>query len=237
LIVFVRYHKPDAPPAPVGAAAVSSGGFVEGLRYLWQHLDTAALLFIKVGLSIGSVDALLIAFATTVFVIGENGTGSLGILYSAFGVGAVLGPILLNRFSDRTVRMLRRLTLVSFIMVVVGWLFLGIAPSLPLAALALMLRAMGGSAAWTYSSTMIQMRVPDDLLGRIFSLDWAAFYLMTTISTITTGLLIDVAGREQVRWVVFIAGFASIAPLLLWLLIVYVLERREARILTAESSV
>jgi MFS family permease len=96
---------------------------------------------------------------------------------------------------------------------------------------------MGGSAAWTYSSTMIQMRVPDDLLGRIFSLDWAAFYLMTTISTITTGLLIDVAGREQVRWVVFIAGFASIAPLLLWLLIVYVLERREARILTAESSV
>jgi MFS family permease len=204
---------------------VSRGGFREGLRYVRQNPPIAAVLFIKLGLSIGSVDSVMIAYATTLFVIGENGTGSLGILYSAFGIGAIIGPIILNRFNNGSIMTMRRLMIVSFAWVTVGWLLFGLAPSLLVASLALMVRAAGGSATWTYSSTIIQVSVPNSYLGRVFSLDWAIFYLAITISTLVTGILIDTLGSENAPQITFGTGLLSLIPLLLWAAAVSWLEK------------
>lgn len=203
----------------------NKGSFRDGLRYAAQNPGVAAVLFVKFGLSVGNVDSVLIVYATTLFVIGENGTGSLGILYSAFGLGSILGPLILNRFNDETVRTMRRLLIVSFIMVTIGWFLFGLAPTLLIASLALLVRAAGGSVTWTYTSTILQMSTADEYLGRIFSLDWAGFYLMTTISALVTGILIDTIGAEQVRGIVIGSGALSIIPLVLWTLAVSWLER------------
>ncbi|MBZ0288234.1 MAG: MFS transporter, partial [Anaerolineae bacterium] len=202
------------------------GGFREGLRYVMHNPPVAAVLFIKLGLSIGSVDSLMIAYATHLFVVGKDGTGSLGILYSAFGLGAIIGPFLLNRFNNGSARAMRRLMIVSFTWVTVGWLLLGLAPTLLIASLALMVRAMGGSATWTYSSTIIQISVRDEYLGRVFSLDWAGFYLAITISTLLTGILIDSLGSEHLRSISIGTGLLSVIPLLLWAAAVNWLEKR-----------
>jgi MFS family permease len=235
-IALIRY-QPRAEANGIKRTAQAGGGLREGFRYVRQNPAVAAVLFIKAGLSIGSTDGLIVAYATSLFVLGENGTVSLGLLNSAFGLGAIIGPLLMNRFNDGSVRTMRRLVIVSYSCVTLGWLLLGAAPTLLIVCLALIVRAMGGSITWTYSSTIIQMSVPDQFLGRVFSLDWAGFYLMITISTFLTGLLKDVLvktyGGAGIHYLTLATGVISLIPLLLWASTVYWLERRQPAAVTA----
>lgn len=219
----VEHYNPDLPRK-------ASRGFLDGIAYARRHPHILIVLLVKAGLSVGSVDTLMIAYGTALFVIGENGTGSLGILYAAFGVGALLGPALLNRFNNGQVHTMRRLMIISFAWVTVGWFLLGLAPSLWLAALALMVRAMGGSATWTYSSTIIQMSADNAYLGRMFSLDWAAYYMAVTISTLVTGQVLEVMGNDSAHAIAIVTGILSLVPLLAWIVAVRWVEPYMARL-------
>ncbi len=204
----------------------SDRSFMEGLRYLAKRPGVIAAILVKPGISIGSVDAVVITYGTILFAMGENGTLSLAILWSAFGVGAIIGPLLLNRFTDGTAHSLRRMIVIGFVWVTAGWFFFGLSPTLAIAAIALVVRAMGGSVNWTYSSVIIQKTVDDEYLGRMFSLDMGGFHLMATISIITVGVFTQIVGDENIRQVVIGTGVVSIIPLLLWTLMIVWLERR-----------
>ena len=190
--------------------------FREGLRFLRRNPTTAATLLIKFGTSLGNIDTLMTIFATQVFILGTSGQLSLGIMYSAFGVGAILGPILLNRFNDGSVPSMRRLIIIGFLWATLAWFVLGSAWSLVVVCIGLILRGMGGSVNWTYSTVMIQKLVPDSYLGRMFSLDMAFFYLATVLSTLTHGSLIDTFGAESIRMIAFATMGISLIPLVAW---------------------
>lgn len=147
---------------------VEDTSFKEGLRYVRKTPQMAAALFVKFAQSFGNIDTLLSVFATQIFVIGANGELSQAILWSALGFGALIGPMLTNRFNDGSVAKMRRLISIGFIMMLVSWVFLGFANSLMLVALAILIRAMGGSINWTYSNVIIQKSAPDAKLGRMF---------------------------------------------------------------------
>ena len=196
----------------------------EGLRYLRRSPATLAVLLVKAGISLGSIDAVMIVYASQLFSMGEDSSTPLSIMYAAFGTGAVAGPLLLNRFNDGRVEVMRRLIRYGFLFMSLGWLLLSGAGTLPLVALALTLRAMGTSVCWTYSSVIIQKSVPDDFLGRMFSLDMASFQFVGAFSILLTGLLIDSFGVAQVRQVVLLMALISLVPLVLWHLVVPRLE-------------
>lgn len=224
--------------------------FIDGIRYLIRNPGTAAILLIKGGGSIGNVDTLMTIYATQIFVWQIGSELSLGIMFSAFGIGAIIGPLLLNRINDGSVFRMRRLVIVGFALAVMGWVLLGIAGSLIMIAAALVIRAMGGSANWTYSSVIIQKTVPDRFLGRVFSLDLAAFQLATVLSIVVHGAVIDMlASRTNERlfielpeilvpesWltlklsdlavVSFGTAVASMIPFVLWTLAVMYMESR-----------
>ncbi len=197
----------------------------EGWRYLRKYPQTAATLIIKFGASLGNVDTLMAIFATQIFVLGSDGQLSLGIMYSAFGVGAIIGPIILNHFNDGSVPVMRRLVIIGFIGATLGWLVMGNAWSLALLCLALILRAMGGSANWTYSTVIIQKLVPDSYLGRVFSLDMGMFYLATVLSTLIHGQLVDVLGAAGIREIALGTMAVSLIPLVVWTLLTRRFER------------
>ncbi|MXX84459.1 MAG: MFS transporter [Chloroflexi bacterium] len=224
---------PEVPRSELGqpprkAQDKSQRTFADGLRYLWRNPQTAAALFVKSGQSITSSDTLLIIYGTQVFVVGEQGVASMALLWAAFGVGAVVGPLLTNRFSDDSVPVLRRLISVGFALIVLGWLLWGLAPSLELLALAVVVRAMGGSVNWTYSSVIIQQIVPDDYLGRVFSLDFAGFEFVQSISILAFGLLIDAAGGDTIAHIVYLSALVAVLPLLMWVGVVRGIEKRES---------
>jgi MFS family permease len=208
------------------ADSTSQLGFRDGLRYIAQRPATAATLLIKLGGSIGSVDTLMTIYATTLFVVGENGTGSLGVFYTAFGIGAVLSPIILNRFNQDSVRIMRRYVALGYAVITLGWFLFGGAPSLFLAALGILVKAMGTSIYWTYSSVILQKTVPDKFLGRVFALDLAGFQLSTVLSIIITGWVLDRFTGTPVQHIVIGTGIVSLIPLIAWSLAIPWIERK-----------
>jgi MFS family permease len=229
LISRIRVRANAADHGAAVTERISMREVFGGLRYARQHPPTAATLLVKLGGSVGSMDTILIIYATVLFVIGEGGSGSLGILWSAFGIGAVLGPLIINRFNDGTVRVLRRLIIVGYGLITVGWLLLSGAALLPVAALAVVIKAMGSSIYWTNSSVILQGTVPNQYLGRVFSLDQAGFQFATVVSTLATGLLVESLGVGSVRQIVFWTGIASLIPLTLWTRAIPWIEQRSTR--------
>lgn len=228
----------DAPQAK------GSGGFLEGVRFLRNNPAAASTLMVKGGYSLGNPDTLTTIFATQLFVIGSGGQVSLGLLYSAFGVGALIGPLLTNRLHDGSVRQMRYWIAVAFIGATIGWALMGWAGSLMIVALALFIRALGSSISWTYSTIIIQRSVPDRLLGRVFAIDLSFFHLSTVVSILIHGMLIDALNSPVVAagltnsfapWlstsllgpsstmtaanlslIAVLTGVASLVPLLAW---------------------
>lgn len=227
LIMAIRMPKRDAGAPHMAEAGSGLRDYVAGLRYAVRNPSTGLALLIKAGGSFGNIDTIIVVFATYLFVIGADGTGSLGILWSAFGVGAIVGPLIIDRFNDRTVARMRRLVLVGYAMMTVAWVALGASPTLLLAAVAVLLKAMGGSIYWTYSSVIIQRSVEDAYLGRLFSLDMALFQLATVLSIVITGAALEALGQDSVRAITYATAVASIIPLVIWGLAVRWLERRE----------
>ncbi|MEP6985880.1 MAG: MFS transporter [Chloroflexota bacterium] len=215
-----------AADKPAVAEPKSQMGFVDGLRYIAKRPATAATLLIKLGGSIGSLDTFMALYATQRFVIGENGTGSLGIMYAAFGLGAVLGPIILNRFNADSIRIMRRYISIGYVCITLGWFFFGGAPTLFIAALGLLVKAMGSSVYWTYSSVILQKTVPDKFLGRLFALDSAGFQLASVVSIIITGWLLDRLKDIPVQNFVIGTGIVSLIPLIVWTLALPWIERK-----------
>ena len=226
------------------------GSFLAGLRYIASQPATAAALLIKLGGNVGNADLFMVIYATQLFVIGENGTGSLGILYGAFGAGALLGAVVVNYLGNVSVVQMRRLIIVSYICLLIGWFVLGSANSLALASLALMIRAIGAEFYWVYSNVILQKTVPDQFRGRVFALDLAGYQFATVASALVTGALVDqgarlsgislstalritttgqavfTAGQPAMRLIAYGFGVASLAPLMLWGLALPWIERQ-----------
>ncbi len=231
LIGQIDRRKFRALPRADQLQTAEDTSFREGLRFLKRNRATAATLLVKFGSSLGNIDTLMTIYATQLFVLGGDGQLSLGIMYSAFGVGAIAGPIVLNRFNDGTVGAMRRLIIVGFIWCALGWFVLGSAASLVIVCAALLLRAMGGSANWTYSTIVIQKLVPDSYLGRVFSMDMGMFYVASVISTVVHGSLVDALGVANIGLIGYGTMVVSLVPLVLWVLLTRRLGRRRPVVL------
>lgn len=209
------------------AARVQGNGwtdFVDGLRYVRQHPGIAWITLVKAMGQIGSFDIIGAVYAERVFRVGQDGALTFGLMLTFHGVGAVLGPLIGNALGVRNARTLYRAISAGFLLIPLGWLIIGVAPTLPLVLIGSMLRGMGGSSNWTYSDVLLQMKVPGQFLGRVFALDFAIFMLAMSASVWLGGLALDQFTLDP-RALVLIFAAGSIGPLLMWLAIT---RRREA---------
>lgn len=223
----------ESKPTP----RVGLSDLADGLRYARQRPPVFAALFIKAGGGIGSIDTFIILYATTLFIVGQDGSGTLGLFWSVFGFGAVVGPLIADRLSNGTVRHMRRSVVVAYAVITLGWLGFGAAPTLLFAAAAIFIKAMGGSIYWTYSSVIIQKQVDDAYLGRMFAFDFALFELMQTCSILITGIAIEALTAanpasvpgDHARIGLFATALVSLVPVVASAIIVPRLERWEAK--------
>ena len=197
--------------------ALESGwkNFVDGLRYVRKNLDVGLVTLVKALGQVGSFDIISAIYASRVFREGQEGATTLGLMFTAFGVGAVIGPLIANRLGDSSVTWLRRAILGGFVCMPLAWLIVGVAPSLPIALLGCILRGIGGSVNWTYSDVLLQMSVPNHLLGRVFAFDFAVFTLAVSISLWLTGFITDEFHLAP-RTIVLMLAVGSLAPLAIW---------------------
>ena len=175
----------------------------------YPQVLASALVKTGIGLA-GGVILLLTVFAQAVFRVGDAG---VGWLYSARGLGVLLGPYLVRPYVGHDLARMRRIILVSFFLAGLGYLAFSSAASFALGALFVMLAHMCTGILWTLSSTMLQILTPDRMRGRIFAIDFGTNTLTTALSTFLVGVMLE---RWDPRVVAAAMAVVFIVYALLW---------------------
>jgi hypothetical protein len=170
---------------------------VETFRYARTNPLVAALLGSKLGFGLGSgTMAMLPLLASGPFHSGDSGTG---ILLGARGLGVVIGPFIANALlARRTGRSaMHGILLVcgtAGLVYAAGYLVVGVAPVLLVAAVGALLAHLGGGAQWTLSTYGLQSAVPDYIRGRVFAADFALVTVSMSLSLLVSGAIAEATG-------------------------------------------
>ena len=174
---------------------VESGwsAFVEGMRYLRQRPAVLVIALLKgsAALAFGGMAIVEVTFAEKIFPLGTDGSGTLGLIYFIIGLGTGFGPIIAQHFSGDNPHLMKRTILFTYALMVVGYLLVGNATTLPLFLLGTFIRTAGSGTSWVYSSALLQMLVSDKFLGRVFAFDLAMMTLASAASTLWVGWAMD----------------------------------------------
>jgi MFS family permease len=171
-----------------------------GIAYLGRDRPVAWLLVgvTVVGLGVDPVITLAPAFADAL-----GGGGDLvGLITSAFGVGAILGFSIQPRL--RRSLGIERSGTAGLVVLAVGLAPLAFVPTPMLAAVTMIVAGTGMTLSLTAFTTGIQQRVPDALRGRIMALWSIAFLGSRPVAAALSGLLSD-AFSEDVALLVAVA--------------------------------
>ncbi len=212
---FIAQIRGDYLPHRTDNAGSGWMDMVDGFKYVTQRPRTGVFTLVKGMAQVGSVDIMFALFAKEVFAIGKDSAITLGVLYACFGIGSIIGPVLGDMLSDGSQRFLRRWIWLAFALLAIGWLGFGLAPFFGLAAIAIVFRGMGSSINWTYSSVVLQLRVPDQFLGRVFALDFSLFTLGYATSVWLTGSLLDILALNPRQLAIGLA-VGGLVPLIFW---------------------
>ena len=199
------------------ADATGVTDFIEGAKYLKANPRVTALLLVKSGWGVGGgVLLLLTIFGKQIFPIGRDGSTSIGLLYAARGFGALIGPLIPRRITSNSPRTMRRTITVAFFVSAIFYLLLAQSSSLAVAMLCVIGAHAGGSTQWVFSTTLLQMTVPNRFLGRVVALELGMVTLTMSVSTYFTGWGFDRAGLSA-RTLAIILGIAFMIPGVIWL--------------------
>jgi MFS family permease len=184
--------------APRGSAVGRAAGELrDGLRYVFAHRELVWLTFSKGLWSLGGgVLLLLTLFGREVFPLGRDGAISIGLLYAARGIGTGIGPLVAMRLGSGAAFM-RRAVALSFFITGAGYVLLGGAPALAIAALCVLFAHTGGSIQWVFSTALLQARADDRFLGRVFATEYAGFTLATALSAYLAGAASDAGASPE----------------------------------------
>ena len=223
-IVEPQLESPTVAPAPASANRVPGAGdelrvnsLGEGQQYLRQNPQVLVLILAKTGLGLLSGALLLLAiFGERVFPVAGHGALAMGLLYSARGVGAGIGPLLGDHFTEGREARMWKVISAGFFVIGVSYVALSRAPNIVLAALCVLCAHAGGSNVWVMSTTLLQLNVPDRFRGRVFAVDIGLLMLMVSASNYVIGVGLD-TWKFTARQLAAALGCTLMVPGLLWL--------------------
>jgi DHA3 family tetracycline resistance protein-like MFS transporter len=198
LVMRARIPVHEGDHEPLRDQVREAARFVRGQTWLWATLVMAAL-------------ALLLFFGPTEVLVPiridhdlGGSAGDFGLVLAAGGVGATLGTIVVGHHGMPR----REITALYWVWGVAGFFLCGYALADAVWQLVLFSFGFGlfsgaGNPIW---STLMQVRVPVALRGRVSSLDWLVSVGLTPISFALTG---PVAAALGAGTVLFVAGLAT----------------------------
>jgi MFS family permease len=194
-------------PLPRPQREEEGSGFGEDLRSGFAYLAGAR---VPLAIVLGAFLTLLTVNTTIpaeVFLAKETfdaGNAGYGLLVGLYGGGMVLGSALMAALGDRV-----RLLPFYFFGVFATALALvgaGLSPTFALALGALVVAGVANGTENVTTDTILQKRVPDALLGRVFSVRLLGFSVGEAFAYGMGGAIVDVSGA---RYTYLLAGAAT----------------------------
>lgn len=235
LIAQIAYDLPPTAEDADDSLAGAFGEYLDGLRYLVNERDILGIALHKAAMALivsGAFQVVQVALAEQVFVIGEGGSTSLGLMYAVAGIGTGAGPVLIRRFTGDRERPLRIALLFSYGTAAVGLVAIAPLLSFGLVLLGSLTRGVGTGTNWVFSTQLLLQLLPDRVRGRVFATEFALFSLMNAAGAAAGGWLLDSTdiGLNGLLW--WIAALALI-PAALWA--VWLLVGSRAKSLATED--
>jgi MFS family permease len=178
----------------------SGGGLLADLREGWHEVVSRPWLWSIVAQF--SVVVAVVGAAESVYgpLVAKESLGGArpwGLALAAFGVGTVVGALLMMRWKPR--RMLLVGTVCVFPLALPS---AGLAVPLPVGALAAVMLVSGVAievfgVAWM---TALHQEIPEEKLSRVSAYDWFGSTAMLPLSTAIAGPVADAVGRPQALW-------------------------------------
>lgn len=189
----------------------------EGFSYLRGHRPAAMVTVTKAlwGLS-GGVVVLFSIYAGSVFAgRGVDVARTTGLLYAGRGTGAFIGPLIAQRVFGSSSEGLRRSIQAGFPLAAAAIAAFAFAPSATLGTLLLICAHAGGSTCWVSSTQLLQLAVPNELLGRACAVELAAFTFAFSLSSAFTGAALG-RGLLDLRELTLVLAAAAMLSAIVW---------------------
>lgn len=168
--------------------------YFDGLRYLRRHLDILIIALHKAAMTLlvsSGFQVIQVTISEQVFVIGQGGGLSLGLMFGVAGIGTGIGPIIARRFTGDQERPLRLAITLSYLVAALGMLLAAPLANFGLVLAGILLRGVGGGIAWVFSTQLLLQLVPNHVRGRVFATEYALFTLMSAAGAAAVGALLD----------------------------------------------
>jgi hypothetical protein len=172
---------------------------------LRHHLDLLAISLNKGAVQLtvnGAFQVVQVALAERVFVMGEGGGTSLGLLLAVAGIGTGAGPILARHFTGDQEKPMRLVLALTYPVIAVGVAITAGLSSFGVVLLGTFLRSFASRINWVFSTQLLLHGVSGPMHGRVFSTEFAFFTLTNAISTAIAGWALDKTGLRisGLRW-------------------------------------
>ena len=190
-------------------------GALEATRETWRFArrDHRVLSLLAVKFGFGAAAGLLALIPVMALRVFDAGNVGFGILMAARGVGALIGPFLGHRIAGPGHRRLFPAIGLSLAVFGLGYMAMGAAPTLAIAAVTICVAHLGGGSQWMLSTYGLQVLVPDHIRGRIFGFDYMLITLSLSLSAVIASAVADAIGP---RVTVAILGGVALAWAAAW---------------------
>jgi MFS family permease len=210
VVVAIFARLPIAPARSVGRLqAAIWGDLQDGVRHVAGEpiLTVLVLLAAAPALFVLSYLTFLPVYARDILAIGAPG---LGLLTGSIGVGALSGALLMA--SLRPSGGNGRLLLLGLVAMSISLTTFALSTAVPVTCVALAVLGASQVAYYSTTNTLIQVRVPARLRGRVHSL-----YVLTSIGLMPVGNLVAgaVAERTGVPPVIAVGGALTLVVAIL----------------------
>ncbi len=217
LLMGIRTRESHAEHLPPFRARdlVDFRPVLEGADYVRRDGRRLATMLVKAGMGLmGAHWVILPIYGDRVFRVADSATGGMSVLFMARGVGSIIGSFSTGLWAKNDERRMRRGIFWAFLIAGASYVVLSGAPTLAIAAIAVMAGHAGSSQAWVFSTTMLQRTTADRFRGRVFSADFAGLFVVMAGVSYVASHLID--GGVDVRRIALATGLVSLIPAVLW---------------------
>lgn len=191
--------------------------YIDGLNYLFKHTDIFFIALNKAAItlfSFGGFQVIQVRISEKIFVIGEGGSTSLGLMFAIAGVGTGLGPIIVRRYIGDRQEALRKAIIAGYILIIAGMLIITPLADFGSVLTGIMIRGIGGGIVWVFSTQLLLQLLPNNYRGRVFSTEFALFTLMSAFGAGAVGGVMDMV--PDLSTLIFAMTMIGLVPTIFW---------------------